>query len=159
MMVRDPLYKLSKRFLIKLPYNDLDYDKGLHLREQSSKFIKPGINNVIVFDFSSVHLMDTHGLAAIMAIWCECSNKNIKLILCNLNESVLSVMKLKAIEMLIDIVQSVEEATIMSYQYSQQMRQVQQSTNLLDSLFGDYKDEHDPSILIDFKDKTTRKAS
>lgn len=156
-MAKDPVYKLSKNFIVKLPYNDLDHEMGEHLRGQSSKFIKPGINNVIVFDFSNVHLMDTHGLSAIMAIWSECSRKNIKLILCNLNESVLSVMKSKAIEMLIDIVQSVEEATIKSNEYSQQMRQIQYRSNYLEDLLGEH--EVDPSVLVEFKDKKSRKVS
>ena len=156
----DSVYKLTKNVIIKLPYKDLDYNTGLHFRQQSSKFIKPGINNVVVFDFSAVHLIDEHGLAAIMSIWSECSNKNIKLIFCNLNESLLLTIKSKAIDLLVDIVHSREEVTVKCNQYTQQMKDIQDKSNGFEVIFGNYETtncHHDENILFEFKDKK-RKA-
>lgn len=157
----DSVYKLTKNVIVKLPYKDLDFNTGLHFRQQSSKFIKPGINNVVIFDFSDVHLIDEHGLAAIMSIWSECSNKNIKLIFCNLNESLLLTMKSKAIDLLVDIVHSKEEATVKSVQYTLQMKDIQDKLNNFEALFGSYEttnSHHDENILVEFKDKKSRKA-
>ena len=88
---------------------EVDASSSLNLDNAINKVLDEGHQKIIV-DGSEMHYISSAGLGVFMSYIQEFKSKDIKMVLCGLNEKVLNVFKLLGLDQLIDIVGSQDEA-------------------------------------------------
>lgn len=140
------VYKLRDNIVIKLPYKDFDFNASENYRALLPGYTRKVENSVLILDFSNVIMIDGNGLAALLYTMHVCSEKGIKVIICNLNEVSLNLLKSKGIDKLLDTAHNLKEATEISEKYAEMSVLFNQTSKSLEDIFGSPGQENIVSI-------------
>lgn len=131
------IWKKQDTILINLPYNDFDLSASEHFKQMVNTIISKHKCYSIILDFSNVILIDGNGLAAIVNAFNACSNKDIKLILCSLKDTIVDVIAKKGINAMLDIFDSIHDAVDVATSYSYLRQRSIEQLKGMESVFGD----------------------
>lgn len=114
-------YKLNDTIIIKLPYQTFSDFVSDHFRKATNSFIQKNLNKVIILDFENVSTVLSSGIVEIIIFWNKCTSRGIKLIVCNIDEKTLSVIKNKSLDSLIEVTETIREAIGRADLYTQKL--------------------------------------
>lgn len=121
-MTDNVMYKLNDTVVIKLPYETFSDFVSDHFRKATNSFIQRNLNKVIILDFENVKSVLSSGIVELIVFWNKCTSRGIKLIVCNIDEETLSVIRSKSLDSLIEITTTFREAISKADIYSENLK-------------------------------------
>ena len=97
-------------YIIIRPDGDIDLASSPMLRTKLRESIENASGRVIV-ELTKVPYMDSSGVATLVELLQSCRRENLELVLCELNERVMSVFQIARLDGVFTIKGSLEEAT------------------------------------------------
>lgn len=103
--------------IFKIAYKNFDAQATTHFMNAIPRITKGGDKKVLVLDFSKVQTIDLKGIDALKITWVECKKNDIKLIICNLNMTCLSLIRAKFVDCLANTTRNLDRAVEMADNY------------------------------------------
>lgn len=140
------IYKFNENTMVKLPYTDFNQEASIDFRKSIPSIILKQKRSALVLDFSNVKFVDAEGMGALTYAWHLCSDRNILIILCNVNNLITSLLIEKGLTKLVEILPSLNASTKRSQDYTKQMKALAVAQSRLDAVFGSYEQENSDEI-------------
>ncbi len=100
----------GENLVVTIKEKRLDAFVAVHFREEMTRLIDEGNNNII-FDMSHVNFIDSSGLGAVVSVFKHIGNKG-RLHICGASAGVMAVLKLTRMDRVLKIFESRDAALI-----------------------------------------------
>ena len=100
-------HKIEGKIYIINVVGDVDASSSIQLDNALGQALEDNQTKILV-DCSKLNYISSAGLGVFMSYIQDFENKNIKLVLCNLNEKVIGVFRILGLDQLLKIVDSIE---------------------------------------------------
>ncbi|HEX9650471.1 MAG TPA: STAS domain-containing protein [Cyclobacteriaceae bacterium] len=101
-------HKIEGAIYIISVVGDVDASSSIQLDNALGQALEDNQTKILV-DCSKLNYISSAGLGVFMSYIQDFENKNIKLVLCNLNEKVIGVFRILGLDQLLKIVDTIEE--------------------------------------------------
>lgn len=100
--------------IFKIVYKNFDAQAATHFMNAIPRITKGGAKKVLVLDFSQVQTLDIKAIDALKITWVECKKNDVRLIICKLNMTCLSLIRAKFVDCLANTTRTLEQADDMA---------------------------------------------
>lgn len=143
--------KKQDAVIVTINKSDFDYELSQHFKNIIVNLIVKYPLETLIIDFSNVTLIDGYGLATLIFCNRSCENKEIKMIVCCLKESVLLLVRQKAIDKIIEITENVHSALDIGSSLSRIKQKFVKCAKNIEDVFGNPFDDDerlDSTVLV-----------
>jgi anti-anti-sigma factor len=129
-------FKKETSLLIKLPFTDFDEINASIFKKTVTELMIKHPSNALILDFSNVSFSDADGIASITYLWRICSNKNMNMFLCGMNNALFSIINTKGIDKIIEVVDTYKQALQIQEKNDSIREYANFSAQRLEDIFG-----------------------